>query len=78
MNEEYQVEETQLSLINVATRSKGMILDQILVFPKEKRIKETMTKIISTTQTKHMVNPENIKETSPMINKHVKDEENKI
>ena len=37
-----------------------------------------MKKIISTTQMEHKVNPENIKETNPIINKSVKTMINKI
>ena len=53
-------------------------MDQSLVFPKTKKIKETMKKIISTTQTQHKVNPENLKQTSLVINKPVKTVVNKI
>ena len=71
-------EEIQVSSINVTTRSKGLVMDQGLVFPKAKRIKETMKKIIDTTQKKHKVSPENIKETILVINKHVKTMANKL
>ena len=47
------------------------------MFPKIRREKETMKKIIGTTQTQHKENLENIEKTSPMINKHVKTIANK-
>ena len=72
MTEENQVEEIQVSLVSITTRSKGPIVDQSLWFPKVKRTKETVKKFFGTTQTQHKVNLENIKETSPVINKQVK------
>ena len=48
------------------------MVDQSLVLPKTKKIKETMKKMIKTIQTQHNVNPENMKETSLVINKPVK------
>ena len=76
-SKEEKTEEMQVSSINVTTRSKGLVMDQILVLPKTKKIKETMKKIISTTQMQHKFNPENIKETNPIINKCVKTLANK-
>ena len=51
LNEEERTEEIQVSSVNVTTRSKGHVVDQSLVLPKTKKIKETSKKIISTTQT---------------------------
>ena len=51
LDEDEQSEEVQISLVNVTTRSKGLVGDQNLVLPKERKIKETFKKIISTTQT---------------------------
>ena len=53
------------------------MVDQSSVFPNVKRTNETVKKIIGTTQPQHKVNPENIKETSPLINKQVKTVVNK-
>ena len=53
------------------------MVDQSSVFPNVKRTNETMQKIIGTTQPQHKVNPESIKETSPLINKQVKTTTNK-
>ena len=61
LNEEERTEEIQVSSVNVTIRSKGPVVDQSLVLPKPKKIKETMKKIISTTQMQHKVNLENIK-----------------
>ena len=63
--------------MNVTTRSIGPVVDQSLVLPKTNKIKETMKKIISTTQMQQKVNPKNMKETSPVINKSVKNVVNK-
>ena len=51
LSEDEHTEEIQLSSVNVTTRSKGPVGYQILVLPKERKIKETFKKIISTTQT---------------------------
>ena len=67
------------------TRSKGMVVDEILVLPKIKKLKENMKKILNTTQTTPKPNPIDIKETIPVvdksmkttINKHVETLENK-
>ena len=53
------------------TRSKEPVVDEILVLPKIKNIKENMKKILSTTQTTPKSNLVNIKETNPVINKPV-------
>ena len=77
MTEENQVEEIQVSSVSITTRSKGPTVDQILVFPKARRIKETMKEIIGTTQLQQKLNIENIKVTIPLINKQVKTVVNK-
>ena len=51
LDEDEQSEEVQISLVNVTPRSKGLVGDQNLVLPKERKIKETFKKFISTTQT---------------------------
>ena len=61
LSEDEQNEEVQVSSINVTTRSKGPLAYQSLVLPKTKKIKETLKKIISTTQTQHKVNLESMK-----------------
>ena len=78
LSEEEQTNEIQVSSVNVTTRSKGLVMDQSLVFPKTKKIKQTMKKIISTTQMQHKDNPKNRKESSLVINKLVKTMVNKI
>ena len=75
--EDEQAKEIQVSSVNITTRNKGPVVDQSLVFPKIRRAKETMKKIIGTIQTQHKVNPVNIKETCPVITKHVKTVVNK-
>ena len=77
LSKDEQAEEIQVSSVNVTTRSKGPVVDQSLVFPKKRRAKETMKKIIGTTQTKHKVNLLNITEISPLITKYVKTLANK-
>ena len=77
LNEDEQNEEVQVSSVNVTNRSKWLVEDQSLVFPKTNKIKETMKKIISTTQTQHKVNSENMKETISVINKPMKTMVNK-
>ena len=77
LKEEEQAEEIQVSSVKITTRSKGIVVDQILVFPKVNITKETMKRNIGTTRPQHKVNPENIKETILVINKHVKNVENK-
>ena len=49
LSEEEPTEEIQLSLVNVTTRSKGPVMDEILTLPKIKKIQETMKKMSSTT-----------------------------
>ena len=66
LNKEEQAKEIQVSSVNIAT--KGPILDQSLVLPKAKRIKETMKKIISTTQTQHKVEFGKHKRNNPSDN----------
>ena len=51
LEEEYPTEEIQLSVVNVTTRSKGPIMDEILLLPKIRKIQENMKKISSNTQT---------------------------
>ena len=48
-DEDEKSEEVQVSPVNVTTRSNGPVVDQILVMPKARKIKETFKKIISTT-----------------------------
>ena len=60
-----------MSSVNVTTRSKGPIVDEILVLPKIKNIKENMKKILSTTQTTPKSNLVNIKETNSVVKKPI-------
>ena len=78
LNEEERAEEIQVSSVNITTRRKGLVVDQSLVFPNMRRENETVKKIIVTTQTQHKENLVNIKETRPMITKHVKNVANKL
>ena len=77
-SEEAQTEEIQVSSVNVTTRSKGPIVDGSLVLPKTNKIKETMKKIIITTQMQPKSNSVNIKETNPVVNKPLNTLANKI
>ena len=72
LSEDEPTKKTQVSLVNVMTRSKGMIVDESLVLPKIRKIKETFKKILSTNQPTLESNPVNIKETIPLVNKSVK------
>ena len=78
LSEDEPTEEIQVSSVNVTTRSKGSIVDESLVLPKIKKIKENMKKILSTTQTTPKPNPINIKETIPVVNKPMKTVINKF
>ena len=40
LKEEEQAKEIQVSSVNLTTRSKGLVVDKSLVFPKAKRIEE--------------------------------------
>ena len=66
-----------MSSVNVTTISKGLVVDESLVLPKIKKMKENMKKIISSTQTTPKPNPVNIKETIPVVNKPMKTSINK-
>ena len=72
LSEEEQIDEIQVSSINVTTRIKAPIMDQSLVLPKTMKIKENTKKIISTTQTQPKFNPKKIKETNTVVNKSMK------
>ena len=61
LDEEEPTKEVQMSSINVTTRSKGPVVDEILVLPEIKKMKENMKKILSTTQTTPKSNAVNIK-----------------
>ena len=71
-NKEEHIEEIQ-----VTTRSKGPVVDENLVLPKMKKMKENMKKILSTTQTTPKSNLVNIKQTNPVVHKPVKTVVNK-
>ena len=49
ISEDEPTEEIQVSPVNVTTISKGLIVDESLVLPKIRKIKETFKKILSTT-----------------------------
>ena len=51
LDEEEPIENFQLSAVNVTTRGKGPIMDEILLMPKIRKIQENMKKITSNTQT---------------------------
>ena len=51
LEEEEPTKEIQLSAVNVTTRSKGPIMDEILLLPNIRKIQESMKKINSNTQT---------------------------
>ena len=46
-------------------------MDESLVLPKIKKVKEILKKILSTTQTPSSFNPTNTKEINPLVKKHV-------
>ena len=50
VKEEEPTEEIQLSTVNVTTRRKGTIMDEIILLPKIRKIQENMKKISSSTQ----------------------------
>ena len=72
VDEEEPTEQVQMSSINFMTRSKGLVVDERLVLPKTKKMKENLKKILSTTQTPPKFNLKNTKEINPLVNKHVK------
>ena len=61
LSEDEPTEEIQVSSVNVMTRSKVSVVDEILVLPKIKKMKENMKKILSNTQTTPNPNLINIK-----------------
>ena len=71
-DEEESTEEVQISSINVTTRSKGPIVDRSIVLPKIHKVKESLKKILSTTQTPPKFNLENTKDTDPVVNQLAK------
>ena len=80
LNEEEYTEEIQMSLVNVTTRSKGPVMDEISVLPKIKKMQENMKKIINTTQTTSkcdLVNYKVVKDKVPADSKPIKIVENK-
>ena len=70
-------EASQVSSVNVTTRTKGLVVDEILLLHKIKKMKENMKKILSTTQTTLKPNPTDIKETILVGNKSIKKTINK-
>ena len=52
-----------MSSVNVTTISKGAVVEEILVLPKIKKMKENMKKTLSTTQSTPKPSFVNIKET---------------
>ena len=71
LNEEDPTEEIQLSSVNVTTRSKGPVMDEILILPKIKKIQENMKNISSTTQTTSKSDLVTTKEKVPAVIKPV-------
>ena len=57
LSEDESTEDIQVSLVNVTTRGKGMVVDESLLLPKIKKLKENMKKILNTTQTTPKPNP---------------------
>ena len=51
LDEEEPTEEVQLSAVNVATRSKGPIMDESILLPNIRKIQQRMKKIKSNAQT---------------------------
>ena len=78
LEEEEPTEEIQLSAVNVATRSKGPIMDEILLLPKLRKIHESMKKISSNTQTPPIPNLVITRKKAPMVSKTVKVVESKM
>ena len=48
LSEDEPTKEIQVSSVNVTTRSKGSVVDESLLLPKIKNLKENAKKIIST------------------------------
>ena len=78
LDEEEPNEEIQLSSINVTTRSKGPVMDEILILPNIRKIQKSMNNISSTTQTTSNSNLVTRKDKFLAVNKPVKIVENKI
>ena len=70
-------EEIQLSIVNVTTRSKGPIMDEILLLPKIRKIQESMRKHNSNTQTPPKPDLVITKEKVTAVSKLAKDVESK-
>ena len=47
LDEEEPTEDIQLSSVNVTTKRKGPVMDEILILPKIRKIQESMKKISS-------------------------------
>ena len=78
LDEEEPTKEIQLSSVNVTTIIKGLVIDEILILPKIKKIQETMKKISSTTQKKSKSDLVNKKDKVPEVSKPIKIVENTI
>ena len=78
LEEEELSEEIQLSAVNVTTRSKGPIMDAIILFPKIKKFKESMKKISNNTQNPLIPDLVITRQNNPTISKPMKVAESKV
>ena len=69
INEEDPTKEIQISSVHVTTRSKGLVMDEILILPKIKKMQENMKNISNTTQTTYKSDMVNIKDKVPIVSK---------
>ena len=77
LDEEEPTAKIQLSLVNVTTRSKGPVMDEILILPKIKNIQETMKKMSSNTQATSKSDLVNTKDKVATVRKPINIVENK-
>ena len=78
LEEEEPTEEIQLSVVNVTTRSKGPIMDEILLLPKIRKIQESMKKINSNNQTPPILDLVITRKKAPVVSNPVKVAESKV
>ena len=72
LDEEEPTEEVQLSEVNVTTGSKGPIVDEILLLPNIRKIRERMKKISSNTETPPIPDFFITRKRAPVVSKPVR------
>ena len=72
LSEDEPTTASQVSLVNVMTRSGSPIMYETLLIPKIKKFREKMKKILNTNQSTPKPNPTNIKEIVRVGNKSIK------